>query len=268
MKLLFGKSTWGTNSTSLETFLQQSRNCGFDAVELNVALVDMPIRHVVGLLNTYQLNCVCYIGVQGTTAVEQMAFVDQWFPIAADLKPLHINFHAGRDLFSFNDNLSIFKHIAELSRIHQIEVTHETHRRCAFYSTIETRKYLEQMPDLWLNADFSHWMVVHESDLSDQPETMELAVRRSRYIHARVGYEEGPQITDPRAPEWQGHIENHLDLWRRIIEANRKAGRPHLVITPEFGPPPYMHTLPFTNQPVADVWDVNVAMMHIIKQRF
>jgi hypothetical protein len=267
MILLFGKSKWGMDAASLEAFLQRTRDSGFDVADINVPTLDIPITQAADLLNTWQLKCVCFIGVQGKTAAEQMAFADKWIPVAAGLKPLHINFHTGRDIFAFNDNLAIFKHIAELGRVHQIDVTHETHRHRALYSAIEARKYLEQLPDLWLNADFSHWMVVHESNLSDQPETMEMAIQRSRYIHARVGYEEGPQITDPRAPEWQGHVENHLGLWQRIIEANRKAGRPHLVITPEFGPPDYMHTLPFTNQPVADVWDVNTAMMQIIKQR-
>jgi hypothetical protein len=33
---------------------------------------------------------------------------------------------------------------------------------------------------------------------------------------------------------------------------------------PEFGPPGYMPTLPFTNQPVADAWRVNVEMRKLL----
>ena len=36
----------------------------------------------------------------------------------------------------------------------------------------------------------------------------------------------------------------------------------------EFGPPTYMPTIPFTNQPVADQWAVNVHMMQVWKKRY
>ena len=55
-------------------------------------------------------------------------------------------------------------------------------------------------------------MVVHESGLEDQAENLELAIAHADYIHARVGYAEGPQIPDPRAPEWQHAVERHLGL--------------------------------------------------------
>jgi len=123
---------------------------------------------------------------------------------------------------------------------------------------------METLPELRLTADFSHWMVVHESDLSDQEETLSLAIERSDHIHARIGYEEGPQISDPRAPEWKGHVERHIELWRRIAERHRRDGSKMLTITPEFGPPNYMHTLPFTNEPVRDAWEVNVYMRDML----
>ena len=33
-------------------------------------------------------------------------------------------------------------------------------------------------------------------------------------------------------------------------------------MTPEFGPDGYLHTLPFTNAPVADLWEINTWMGH------
>ncbi len=124
---------------------------------------------------------------------------------------------------------------------------------------------MDALPELRLTADFSHWMVVHESDLADQPEHLDLAITRSGYIHARVGYAEGPQIPDPRAPEWKHAVDTHLKLWQRIVDVHKQAGNETLYITPEFGPPTYMHTLPFTNEPVADVWDINVYMKDLLQ---
>lgn len=33
---------------------------------------------------------------------------------------------------------------------------------------------------------------------------------------------------------------------------------------PEYGPPEHMHTAPFTNQPVGDVWEQNVYMESLL----
>ena len=55
-----------------------------------------------------------------------------------------------------------------------------------------------------------------------------------------------------------------MKLWQRIVDRHHAAGSEILTITPEFGPPTYMHTLPFTNEPVADTWEVNVYMRDLL----
>jgi hypothetical protein len=40
-----------------------------------------------------------------------------------------------------------------------------------------------------------------------------------------------------------------------------------LTVTPEFGPPPYLPVLPWTQMPVASQWDINVHMMHLLRDR-
>ena len=44
-------------------------------------------------------------------------------------------------------------------------------------------------------------MVVHESTLTNRKSLIENVLNRSHHIHARVGFEEGPQVNDPKAPE-------------------------------------------------------------------
>lgn len=48
-----------------------------------------------------------------------------------------------------------------------------------------------------------------------------------------------------------------VTLWRRIVDARRADGSASNVVTPEFGPPPYMPCEPFTERPLADAWAVN-----------
>ena len=267
MRIIYGKSKWGAEALGLEAFLEKARAGGFGATEINLTEIEASPAECVALHRGLGLAQVAQLVIDGDTVDAQRRFLDTWFPRALLFEPIMINLHTGRDFFTFEENLGLFEHINGLGRDVGVSVVHETHRGRALYSAVETRRYLEACPELYLNADISHWMVVQESDLANQAETIALAGRRTRYIHARVGYEQGPQVTDPRAPEWAGHLENHLAFWRGVIEARRAAGDDFLVITPEYGPPAYMHTLPFTNQPVSDTWGVNVVMMEILRER-
>ena len=78
-----------------------------------------------------------------------------------------------------------------------------------FLSPFPTYSYLTQFPELQINADFSHWCVVCESLLEDLDEILSLACARAIHVHGRVGYQEGPQVPDPRAPENQEYLKRH-----------------------------------------------------------
>ena len=113
----------------------------------------------------------------------------------------------------------------------------------------------------------SHWVCVAESLLEDQPEAMQLACDRTEHIHARVGYPEGPQVSDPFLPEWKQALEAHLVWWDRVAK-RRINDNKTVIITPEFGSYPYMVHLPKTNEPIADQWSINVKMMNLLKKRY
>ena len=40
-----------------------------------------------------------------------------------------------------------------------------------------------------------------------------------------------------------------------------------MTMTPEFGPAPYTPGLPYSEQLVSDPWELNVAMLKLLKQR-
>jgi thioredoxin reductase len=67
--------------------------------------------------------------------------------------------------------------------------------------------YLQAVPGLRLTADFSHLLCVHESNLSDQPDAVEAIIAAADHIHARVGFCEGPQVSDPRNPNAPNTLE-------------------------------------------------------------
>ena len=100
----------------------------------------------------------------------------------------------------------------KLSKLYNIPIYHETHRGRFSYSLPESIKYLEKS-EIDLTLDISHWMVVHESLLNKQKKLLDKVIQNTNHIHARVGFEEGPQVNDPRAPEWKNTVDRHIDIW-------------------------------------------------------
>ena len=201
MKLIFGKSKWEMGGDPLEVFLQRVVASGFEATEIYLGSLQESPQDIARLHSAYGLQLIGQILTRGQTYQDHIQSFESQFEFAAQCQVTLINCHAGRDIFSFEENVQIFQRVTQLSQSSGIPILIETHRGRPTYSAIETRKYLEAIPELRLTADFSHWMVVHESGLDDQGMNIELAITRADYIHARVGYAEGPQIPDPRAPE-------------------------------------------------------------------
>jgi hypothetical protein len=65
-----------------------------------------------------------------------------------------------------------------------------------------------------------------------------------------------PQVPDPAAPEYATHLHAHENWWDQVWQSQRARGLTYSWLTPEFGPPPYLHTLPHTHVPVANLADV------------
>jgi hypothetical protein len=98
--------------------------------------------------------------------------------------------------------------------------------------------------------------------------TVSEAIKRTRHIHARVGFEQGPQVGDPRAPEWRYALNKFLEWWDQIVKVNRQSDRKIFTITTEFGPFPYMPSLPFTREPLAGQFEINCYMKELLTERY
>jgi sugar phosphate isomerase/epimerase len=181
--------------------------------------------------------------------------------------PLYINLHSGRDYFNVDDNKKIVEYTLSLAKDTGIPIYHETHRGRMMFAAHITAEYLKKYPLLKLTLDISHWCNVHESMLENQQDAVNAALLRTEHIHARVGYQQGPQVADPRAPEWDYAVKAHLAWWDKVVERKREDGE-RLTFLTEFGPPLYMQTLPYTLQPLASQWDINVHIMKLLRKRY
>lgn len=184
------------------------------------------------------------------------------------LKPRFINSHTGREYYTMEQMQECFTICDEISRETGIPIIHETHRNKWAYAAHVVEQYLQRFPTVRLALDLSHWVCVSESYLQDQPEAVELALQHANHVHARVGHIEGPQVTDPRAPENAEALQYHLAWWDRWIDIQQAKGAAECTITPEFGPHPYMSYQCYTTQPVADQWAINLYMKNMLQERY
>lgn len=261
MKTLVLRALWGmTEGDTLEHKLQRIHEAGYDGVE--APQPDIAPARWRELLAQYDL---VYVGMIFGNDIEM--FKRQLTSIL-DYQPLLLNAHSGRDRWPFAEGCAYFRAALEAEANAGIAIAHETHRYRLLYCPWVTAAYLNEFPELKLTADFSHWCVVCETLLDDMDDYLRIAVQRAVHIHARVGHQEGPQVADPRAPEYQPHVEAHERWWDAIRQARLAASAPHLTATAEFGPPGYMPTLPYTQQPVANLWDVCLYMAGRLRQRW
>ena len=261
MNLLFAKAKWEAWDQPLLPFLARAAADGFDATEIFIPSLAESPGQIARAHADAGLKLVAQIVTEGDTPAEHGRSLEERYLRAAACSPLVIDCHTGSDAFTFDENLSLFSRACDLEHVHGVPLCHELHRARALYNAPDTLRYLQALPALLLTADLSHWQVVHEDGrLSEHSGAVDAVIARSHHVHARVGFGEGPQIPDPRAPEWVEQVEVNTTWWRRIVDARRAEGRAFLTITPEFGPAPYMPTIPYENRPVADAWEVNCWM--------
>jgi sugar phosphate isomerase/epimerase len=261
---------WGSNHLAPQVFIDRVQAAGFDGVEMSLPLDVAEREDWCGRIAAAGLGLIA----QQWETVMHPGFEDHRTALALYLnnacaaRPLMVNSHTGRDFYTPAQNHALLALAKSIAEQHGVPIVHEIHRSRFSGHPMLLLPYLRELPDLELTADLSHWCCACETLLEDQPETLELTLPHVRHIHARVGHAQGPQVGDFRAPEWAAALEQHLVWWERIVALRLAAGAPRITLTPEFGPVPYTPTLPYSLTPVADAWELNVAMLALLRRRF
>jgi len=260
---------WGSEELPIETFFERIKKAGYTGVEMNIPYDEFYINELKNKLKTFELELIAqqYLPPLKETFSEYMERLSAYMLHLISFDPLLINSHTGKDYFTFEENCQVLDYINSLSKKHKVDIIHETHRGRFLFSTFTAREYFIKYPDLRITADFSHWCCVSESLLEDQQNIIKEAISRTDHIHARVGFENGPQVNHPMAPENNKALKAHLHWWKDIAIDKMKKKK-DLSITTEFGPYPYMQHLPFVNQPIADQWEINLAMKKNLEEEF
>ena len=269
MKIKYFCPHWGSGHRDFNQFIKKVKDAGYDGVEMSLPYGDTEKKEILGLLEHHDLLFIAqHWETQTSDFNEHKKKYRNRLENLASGKPLLINSQTGKDFFSFEQNSALIEIADEVSHKHGIKIIHETHRGKFSFSAHITMEYLQKLPNLRIGLDISHWCNVAESFLEDQNQAVTLALSRADHIHARVGFPEGPQVPDPRVPEWNSALLIHQRWWNDIITNKQKSGQDIFTITPEFGPPPYMAIMPFTQQPISDQWQINIFMMEYLKSIF
>ncbi len=262
-------TNWGW-SGSLDAFCAAAKKEGYDGIEMWWPNETKDQKELFAALEKHDLEIgyLCGSGHKDPAInLESFKKAINAASTQSAKRPLYINCHSGKDFFTYEQSKLFIDHTTEVSAKTGIKICHETHRGRILFAAHITRNFIEKNPALHLTLDISHWCNVHESLLEDQTETVAIALERVEHLHARIGHQEGPQVNDPRAPEWESAVKAHLAWWDKVLERKMKAGETMTILT-EFGPPNYLPTLPYTKQPVADQWAINVYMMHLLRKRY
>jgi len=260
---------WGFPGT-LDEYGAKVRAAGYDGIEIWWSLDPERQKAIFEMLAKYQLEVGFLCAGSQSDPKEHFATFKAMVEGAARntrQRPLYINCHSGRDYFTYDENKPFIDLTTALTKETGIRILHETHRSRMLFAAPVAKHFIETIPDLRLTFDVSHWCNVSESLLSDQPQTLNLALERVDHIHARIGHQEGPQVSDPRAPEWKNAADAHFAWWDTVLRRKKERGEAMTILT-EFGPPDYMPTLPYTREPLADQWAINVNMLQTLRKRY
>jgi len=263
MRLQNFKTMWGFEG-DFETACIQAKEAGFIGIEGRSPLDQKERDYWKECLEKYDLAFIGEIVTGGDFVPSRhhslqghIDDVDRGIKNSLELKPRFMNCMGGCDAWSEDDSIAFFKGAIEIANSYGIEISFETHRSRSLFTPWVTRRMVEAVKDMKLTLDISHWCVVSERLMDTELDTIKALAPHVHHFHARVGYAQGAQVPHPAAPEYKEALISHQKCWEISWDAQRSNGMKVITMTPEFGPDGYLHTLPFTNVPVADLWEIN-----------
>jgi len=266
VKLQLFKTMWGFEG-DFETACIQAKSHGFDGIEGQLPITEDERRYWQSCLQKYGLVYIQeivtggnYVPDRSRSVADHLNDIKIALEHSHELQPLFITCIGGCDAWSDDESIRFFAEAMAIAETFGIRIRFETHRSRCLFTPWRTRAIVNALPQIELTADISHWCVVCERQMDMELDTIAAIAPHVRHIHARVGYDQGPQVTHPAAPEYTYALKAHQQCWGMFWQSQYENGTRFTTMTPEFGPDGYLHTLPFTQAPVADLWEINCWM--------
>ncbi|PMX20923.1 MULTISPECIES: sugar phosphate isomerase/epimerase [unclassified Pseudomonas] len=263
MQFKLFKPLWGFSGSPGQA-AYDAVEAGFDGIEGPAPNDLMARSDLAASLEEHRLDYIAEICTGGSyvpdrkaTPAEHLTDLERKVINALPLRPRLCNVMAGCDAWPLEVQYDFFAAALEIGARHSVTLSFETHRSRSMFNPWVTEALIRRLPELRLTADISHWVVVAERLLEDDWELLLVVADHVHHLHGRVGYPQGPQVPHPAAPEYADCLAFHQRFWEAVWCSQRRRDYVVSSMTPEFGPDGYLHTLPFTDQPVADLWQIN-----------
>lgn len=274
MDIRFYRTFWGAQNTYAD-FAAEAKADGYHGLEVPVPPEQEKQQALRVALDTHGFDLVAEICTAGSYVPERHATPAQHLEsfarkldLITDFGARRINCMAGCDAWPLQQSIDFFGRAIELVKPSGLPISFETHRSRTLFNPWVTRDMVLALPDLYLTCDFSHWCVVCERLIDSEMDALQIIAPRARHIHGRVGYDQGPQVPHPAAPEYADALAAHQRWWEMCWQAMQGAGMKECTMTPEFGPDGYLHQQPFTAMPVGDLREINRWMMNTERAHF
>src|SRR5436190_11600339 len=124
MNLKIYKSLWGMTG-SIEERIKQIASAGYDGVESAIAEISDTAKFRA-MLEEHQLDYIPLIYTEGENHYQNFT---ELVELASAFSPKKIIAHAGRDLWSFEEQVAFFTDALLIEKEFGIPIAHETHRR-------------------------------------------------------------------------------------------------------------------------------------------
>jgi hypothetical protein len=276
MKIKYICPHWGSENDSAEAFVEKVLAEKYEGIEINMpAHTSTFTKQFIPTMEDLLSSNKDFVFILQQLTSPDNETVDSYIKKMenslsdlAAFQPSFINSHTGKDYYSFDDNCRVIEACLNFSLKKNVRVLHETHRGRFSFHAASLLPYLKKFPEMELAGDFSHFCTVSESLLQDQEAIVQQIIPHVSHIHARIGHEQGPQVNDPAAPEWQNHFNWFASWWQEIIIKKEALGWNSFTITPEHGPFPYMPQAPYTKMPLSIQWDNNTYIKNILEKNW
>ncbi|GBQ22594.1 sugar phosphate isomerase/epimerase family protein [Gluconacetobacter sacchari] len=263
MRLELFKTLWG-DPRPWSSIIAEMRVAAFDGIEARIPDTARDAADKALLLRQEGVPVIAIaltgggvIPRQGATLADHLSDLRHALGRAAVMQPRFVNVLGGNDRWCATQQADFINQAHEIGQSAGLRCVFETHRARILSSPWIARDVLRQCPDASFTLDISHWVVTCERLLDDPLDDFTAFLDRVHHIQARIGYDQGPQVPHPGAPEYAAALAFHQRVWAQVWAAQARRGYGITTLTPECGPDGYLHTLPFTNAPVADLWDLN-----------
>jgi len=257
------KTLWG-HSGSVDDAAVLARQAGFDGLEAPLPTQPEPREALGKALDQHRLQWIqeictagSYVPRRDASVQEHLADFRAQLEAGRALGARFANVMGGCDAWPLEQSVRFFTEAQDIALSVGVTASFETHRGRSFFTPWNTAAVLERIPELPVTCDFSHWAVVCERLPDSEWDCVMRVAEQALHVHGRVGYDQGPQVPHPGAPEYAAALASHQRCWEAVWASQRRRGLAGTTLTPEFGPDGYLHTLPFTNAPVGELWELN-----------